>query len=235
MSSDAETRSRSEQAKHPVRLVLTAFWDEHTLALELPPDDIVVFGRGADCALRVDHPSVSRRHARFRAGRPVTVEDLQSRNGTVLRGTPLAVKQQVSVRSGDVIECGDVLLLLRAWSKDAPSPSAPCDPNALVVGTAGRWFQPPGAARINLGRRGPLRRVLFSLVERRLSSPGLGLNVRALIEVGWPGERILHDAALQRAYTTVQRLRALGLQQVLVTSDDGYLLSPTLAVRVEDG
>jgi len=105
----------------------------------------------------------------------------------------------------------------------------------LVIGAGGRWFQPDGGSRINLGRRGPLRRILLSLAQQRLERPGIGLDVQSLIEAGWPGEKILHKAALSRAYTTIQRLRALGLQDVLLTSDEGYLLQPSLPVRIDEG
>src|SRR5262249_21276148 len=103
-----------------------------------------------------------------------------------------------------------------------------------VIGAAGRWFQPNGGARINLGRRGPLRRVLLSLAKQRLEHPGAGLSVHTVIEAGWPGGKILHDARLSRAHTTVPRPPTLGLQDALLTSDDGYLLHPTLPVRIEE-
>jgi hypothetical protein len=235
MSSEADTRSRSEQPKRAVRLVLTALWDERSAAFELAGNDAIVFGRGESCELRVDHPSVSRRHARFHAGQPVMVEDLHSRNGTIVRGTPLAVQQSVPVKPGDVIECGDVLLLLRTLSIDGATAELDAPVTELIVGAGGRWFQPIRGERINLGRRGPLRRVLLSLAKQRLSQPGIGVNVQALIAAGWPGEKILHKAGLARAYTTIQRLRALGLQGVLLTTDEGYLLHPNLPIRIEEG
>jgi len=244
-SSEAETRSRSEHAKRNARLVLAAFWDEHTIVFDLPPDEPVVFGRAETCELRVDHPSVSRKHARFHGGWPVTVEDLRSRNGTVVRGNPLSNKQLVPIRPGDVIECGDVLLLL--WELSVEGPTAKLGASEaltvtfghpiteLVIGAEGRWFQLRNGARINLGRRGPLRRALLCLAKQRLEHPGAGLNVQTLIDAGWPGEKMLHNAGLARAYTTIQRLRSLGLQHALLTSDDGYLLNPSLPVRLEEG
>jgi hypothetical protein len=245
MSSEAETQSRSETPKREDRLVVTAFCDDRTLVFELFADRANVFGRAEGCELRVDHPSVSRRHASFHVGRPVMLEDLQSRNGTVVRGTPLGAKQRVPVRPGDVIECGDVLLLLQSLSADGPAARLGAAEAAaaelaqpitgLVIGAGGRWFQPLGGSRINLGRRGPLRRVLLSLARQRLEHPGIGLDVQSLIEAGWPGEKMLHKAGLSRAYTTVQRLRALGLQEALLTSDEGYLLQPALPVRIDEG
>ena len=43
-----------------------------------------------------------------------------------------------------------------------------------------------------------------------------------------------HEAATLRVYTTVRRLRALGLAEVLLTRDDGYLLDPDAAFTLED-
>jgi pSer/pThr/pTyr-binding forkhead associated (FHA) protein len=245
MSAEADTRSRSESPKRQARLVLTAFFEEKTLVFELRDREAVVFGRGEGCEVRIDHPSVSRKHARFHLGHPVTVEDLQSRNGTAVRGTPLAPRQQAPVRPGDVIECGDVLLLLQALPLEGPASKLEAEEAAtaalsrriteLVIGPGGRWFQPVGGTRINLGRRGPLRRVLLTLAKHRLDHPGDGLDVQRLIAAGWPGEKILYKAGLARAYTTVQRLRALGLQDALLTGDEGYLLHPSLFVRIEEG
>jgi biotin operon repressor len=57
--------------------------------------------------------------------------------------------------------------------------------------------------------------------------------VDALLAAGWPGERVDYEAGVARVYTTIQRLRALGLQNVLVTQDDGYLLDPSTPVRID--
>jgi len=44
-----------------------------------------------------------------------------------------------------------------------------------------------------------------------------------------------HSAGLLRVYSAVRRLRRLGLESVLITRDDGYLLDPAATViRRED-
>jgi hypothetical protein len=194
MGSDVDTKSLDKRTSGAGRLALCG---ATTRAFTLPPSGAIVFGRDEECELRIDHPSVSRRHARVRSGSPVTVEDLGSRNGTLVRGVRIAPHHPAALQSGDVFEC----------------------------------VPPVGGERVNLGRRGPLRRVLLRLTEQRLAAPGTGLTVEQLIAFGWPGEKMNHDAGLARMYTTVQRLRALGLSGVLITQDDGYLLSPAIAVR----
>ncbi|WP_459645940.1 FtsK/SpoIIIE domain-containing protein [Kineococcus sp. NUM-3379] len=68
-----------------------------------------ILGRGGD--LRVDDPSVSRRHLRVRvAGDEVSVEDTGSRNGTLLDGERL--RGSVELRPDQIVQTGDTLLAL---------------------------------------------------------------------------------------------------------------------------
>ena len=73
---------------------------------------------------------------------------------------------------------------------------------------------PDGTAH-DLTRRGPLVKLLAALAssERPLSAV-------SLFEAAWPDERVRHEAALFRVYTTVRRLRRLGVP--IATSGDGY-------------
>jgi hypothetical protein len=86
---------------------LTAYLPEHAAAscLLRPPQRIVV-GRGADCDFRIDHDSVSRRHAElWRDGEHWRVIDLGSKNGTFLAGSRIgSVRLDRSgwLRLGDV-------------------------------------------------------------------------------------------------------------------------------------
>jgi hypothetical protein len=92
----------------------------------------------------------------------------------------------------------------------------------------------PRGDRVDLVRYGPVRRLLDRLVVARLDEPGTALSAEALIEAGWPGERMRHTAGLLRVYSAVRRLRRLGLDRVLVTRDDGYLLDANAKVRRDD-
>jgi len=232
--SKADTEQRAERHDAEARAVLIAFVDDLTIPYELPPAGVVTIGRSSSCDVVIDHPSVSREHARLHV-EDAELEDLGSRNGTSVRGVPVAPKKRVSVRPGDMIECGDATLLIRKINKGrgaTASAKAAVGSSGLIVGADGRLFR-LGADEVNLGRRGPLRKVLLALARQRVDSPGVGLSNEAVLEAGWPGEKMKHEAGLARVYTTIQRLRALGLHDVLVTHDDGYLFDPAVAARVE--
>lgn len=230
MHDDAST-VLSRGARGPVRRVLVAMLDDGVKTHELPAAGEVVIGRGRTAQIRIDHPSVSREHARLHVGEEAELEDLGSRNGTSVRGVPVAPKKRVTVQPGDLIECGDAALLIRKLRSARPAATI-AKPIGLVVGADGRFFR-VGSDEVNLGRRGALRKVLLALARKRVDSPGEGVPNAAVLEAGWPGEKMQHEAGLARVYTTIQRLRALGLQDVLVTHDDGYLFDPAVAARIE--
>ncbi|MEQ1860658.1 MAG: ATP-binding cassette domain-containing protein, partial [Chthoniobacteraceae bacterium] len=55
----------------------------YTLAgLERPESGSVTLGRGAECEVKIDDPSISRRHVALHLGPTITVEELGSHNGT---------------------------------------------------------------------------------------------------------------------------------------------------------
>jgi hypothetical protein len=77
-----------------------------------------VVGRDAASAVWIDDESVSRRHARITVpadeARSATIEDLNSTNGTYLRGR--RVTRPEPLADGDRITIGNVALLLRTSS-----------------------------------------------------------------------------------------------------------------------
>jgi pSer/pThr/pTyr-binding forkhead associated (FHA) protein len=70
-----------------------------------------VIGRASDCAIRVESAEVSRRHCRLRVHDGfLTVEDLDSSNGTQLNGEEVEGRQVV--RPGDRIRVGPVTFVV---------------------------------------------------------------------------------------------------------------------------
>jgi DNA-binding winged helix-turn-helix (wHTH) protein len=69
-------------------------------------------GRDHDCAISVDSPSVSRRHARIViAAGNATIEDLGSKNGTYVNGE--RVKDVMPVPDGSQMQIGSVTMVYR--------------------------------------------------------------------------------------------------------------------------
>jgi DNA-binding winged helix-turn-helix (wHTH) protein len=74
-----------------------------------------IVGRDPECEVWIDSPGVSRRHARVVVeGGRVTVDDLGSKNGTIVRGR--AVKMTTLLTDGDDVRFGSARLTFRAWA-----------------------------------------------------------------------------------------------------------------------
>ena len=69
----------------------------------------VVIGRGQQASFRIPHGQISRRHCELLESKgSVFIRDLGSTNGTMVKGTMLPSKTKVPVRSGSVIQLGDL-------------------------------------------------------------------------------------------------------------------------------
>ncbi len=130
-------------------------------------------------------------------------------------------------------------VLVNALAAPAPPPREPRPPRApravqaaLIVGDDGRWFRLEERREVNLERRAALRRILASLARRRVHAPGTALTLDEVLEAGWPGERVSVEAGAARVYNAIQRLRKLGLESILRTRDDGYLLDADTSTEI---
>ncbi|MCB9586002.1 MAG: tetratricopeptide repeat protein [Polyangiaceae bacterium] len=91
----------------------------------------------------------------------------------------------------------------------------------------------PGSEQMDLSARQPLRRIVAALIEQRLTGPGVSLSQDQLIEAGWPGERMTPFAAQNRLKVALSTLRKLGLRELLLRDEQGYLLDPGVPARIE--
>ena len=73
--------------------------------------------------------------------------------------------------------------------------------------------------------------ILRALVRAHVDGEG-ALGGEVLVAEGWPGERILVEAASTRVRVAIATLRKLGLREAIVTRDDGYQIDPGLAVEL---
>lgn len=82
-----------------------------TLDIQLRPVETLMIGRTPDNDLAIDHPLVSRRHARIdRSGARWTVTDLGSTNGTFINGRRVTSPSALAI--GDVVDLGGSRLVL---------------------------------------------------------------------------------------------------------------------------
>ncbi len=94
-------------------------------------------------------------------------------------------------------------------------------PEGLRVHAGGRWFEADGLLH-DIAPRPALRRILRALASHQ---GGPALDVAALFEAGWPGERIRLQSRHARVHTAIWQLRRLGLGNALTRHEDGYRLA----------
>jgi DNA-binding winged helix-turn-helix (wHTH) protein len=97
----------------PVRFWLV--WNERVIVLEEGDNTV---GRDPECTVWLDASGVSRLHARIRTvrgGDTVLLQDLGSKNGTLVQNSPIT--GEVRLSDGAVIQIGSVQLKLRVWSE----------------------------------------------------------------------------------------------------------------------
>ncbi len=111
----------------------------------------------------------------------------------------------------------------------ATTPEADAMGPLLKVGPDFHWFE-IGGERTDIRRRGAMRRVFMSLTNTLDNNPGQALTLDEVLEAGWPGQTVSPEAGANRVYTVVRNLRRAGLEDVLLTRDDGYLIDPTVRV-----
>jgi DNA-binding winged helix-turn-helix (wHTH) protein len=87
-------------------------WDGHTISLS---EGCNTIGREHDSTICINLASVSRRHARIHvSGEKVTLEDLGSKNGTLVRGR--RIQSLSPLADGDEIRVGSARLLFEGGS-----------------------------------------------------------------------------------------------------------------------
>ncbi len=119
--SDASTASLRPKARATGHVLVIRNHDQ--LAIVPVTDKQVVVGRGADCGAQIDDDAISRAHARFRFGDAITVEDLGSRNGTVVGGQRLAPEQPRTIELGEPVTVAHVQIFVEPGRPPAKVPA----------------------------------------------------------------------------------------------------------------
>ena len=90
-----------------------------------------VIGRSRSCDIVIDHPSVSRQHTELTTA-PLAVRDLESRNGTRLRGKSLSARTPTPIEIGEAIQLGDAVMLVQRIA-----------PARVMLGSSIAYSSPP--------------------------------------------------------------------------------------------
>jgi transcriptional regulator with PAS, ATPase and Fis domain len=196
------------------RLQLALFLGDELECFDLPSSGEVSIGRAENNRVVIDHPSVSRQHARLSIGSRIRVEDLGSANGTFVRDTGRALQpgqthgMRQLVRQAAEVQVGDSLLFgtVSAVVRRAAEPLAPLPAGRAGTASGGVVVLDPGmrevyaqAARaapalisvLLLGETGVGKEVLARAIHAqspRANQPFQALNCAALSETLLEGE-----------------------------------------------
>ncbi len=197
---------------------VTIYVRQETRTVELVPGSVSGIGRGADNAIRIDDPSVSRHHAVLHVGETVEVEDLGSANGTMVvhsrhagvedettggatQTVPTGERYELQV--GDVLRVGQVVLVLQRKGRSSyPAPVGGPGQPVLVDPEMRRAYEllrKAAATEISvllLGETGAGKEVMAETVHRwslRAEGPFLKLNCAALTDTLLESELFGHE------------------------------------------
>jgi DNA-binding NtrC family response regulator len=161
----------------------------------------VVIGRDPSCDFVIEHPSLSRRHARLRIAEPPTVQDLGSTNGTRVAGATLRGGEPVSLAGPGSFEIGPFTFLLVARRASAASVQSGrellriADPTPPGIPALVREFAASDANLLILGETGVGKEVLASTLHELSGRTGplLQINCAALNEALLESELFGHE------------------------------------------
>ena len=201
-------------------LELVVLIGEELRAFDLSNREQVALGRDETNQVRLDHPSVSRRHALLRVGPPIVIEDLGGPNGTFVRDKShtdgIDKTQRLRRLQGEAAELavgesallGAVSVAVRHRHDAMPSAAIVEDEN---MRTLHAQADRAAAAQINvllLGETGVGKEVMArSLHARsaRAKGPFVALNCAAFSELLLEGELFGYERG---AFTGAQQARA---------------------------
>ena len=101
-------------------------------------------------------------------------------------------------------------------------------PGTLLVSDAGSRIRLPSGERVVLEKTPILARLLDAIARAKVDTADGVCTLDRFLEAGWPGERVLHDAAMNRVYQAISRIRRACGADIVQAVEGGYRLDPSL-------
>jgi two-component system, NtrC family, response regulator AtoC len=222
----ADGDAATEETRPP-RLQLLVFAGEEIRSLDVPAAGTMSIGRAEGSAVRIDDLSVSRNHAVLHVGEKLTIEDLGSANGTMVRDRPgaggagetLNVRHLVGGKAdllvGDTMLFGTASVVVRhappvdvSELETASDGVAPRDPAMRLVHQQAVRAAPTPISILILGETGVGKEVMARAIHARSTrakGPFLGINCAALSDSLLESELFGHEKG---AFTGAAQARA---------------------------
>lgn len=188
-------------------------FDQAAHLLETVDDDL-----GAETlTLARSFTRVAEAHHAWLGNRAISLDDVHAAIAIARDGSPSLVNRS-----------DDARLLVRRLEHEIAVLTKGCktDMGAFVVGPEAKWFRCPESEWQDISSRRELRLILLRLVRERRAQPGHALTLEELRLAAWPDDLSSQDAASNRTYVLLTKLRKLGLQKLLLREDGGYVLDP---------
>jgi two-component system, NtrC family, response regulator AtoC len=110
VSDDLETKPADPPTARPHAVVVVG---SNVRVVDLSEHTEVMVGRDRAADLMIDHPTVSRQHARIRLSPTPAIQDLGGTNGTTVSGRRLAPRTWCDLAEGENVRIGDAVVWLR--------------------------------------------------------------------------------------------------------------------------
>src|SRR5437870_2026924 len=98
----------------PARLYLLVIGKDFVATYPLPETGEVIIGRSRESGVHLQFQTISRRHAAIRLGpEKMLLRDLDSANGTFVRGRRLDANEEVTIARDEVFELGSAMMIVQ--------------------------------------------------------------------------------------------------------------------------